>query len=133
MRSTPRLITAEEMRSYSGRVDIAVVEGEEVYVVAEDDDLTFDEIVARRRGRTLDCFLCVDALGTEPPDGRHQIPEEILIEAEMNNSRVGIDMLALSKPYGDIFDPEHWLYDSIRDNFTSVIKCYDYNDFREYT
>ena len=61
------------------------------------------------------------------------IPNEILAEAETNNSRVGIDLLALGKPFGGIFNPDHWMYDQIRDRAGSILNYYFINfDWQEH-
>lgn len=52
--------------------------------------------------------------------GAGHIDPEILDEAVSNNRQVGIDLLALGKPYGDIFRPGHWMYDQISDNYASI-------------
>jgi hypothetical protein len=44
------------------------------------------------------------------------ISEGLYSQAETMHDRVGIELLALGKPAGDIFNPEHWMYDSIRES-----------------
>ncbi len=49
------------------------------------------------------------------------VPLRVLEMAELANGCVGIDLLALGKPSGSIFDPEHWMYDGIRDRFGELL------------
>ena len=74
--------------------------------------------------RFMDYVGLVDALGCTPPESQgHQfVPPDILTKAIINNRRVGIDLLALGKPIGDIFNPGHWMYEDIRDNYTSILE-----------
>jgi hypothetical protein len=61
-------------------------------------------------------------LGLEVYDSgaSRNIPDGVMTKAIINDSRVGIDLLALGKPYGDIFNPDHWMYDETRDYFMSL-------------
>jgi len=56
------------------------------------------------------------------------IQNGVFSQAERNHDRCCIDLLALGKPYGDIFNPDHWMYDSIRDNFGSVLSYADFSN-----
>ncbi len=113
MRQTPRLITSVEMR----RLSEALITDEECQKF---DDIVTKRIGDRARARALsygDFFAC---LGNDPPSDHHTIPDEILNKAIINDAREGIELLALGKPAGDIFDPEHWMYDSVRDHFYAL-------------
>ena len=146
MRNKPRLITAEEMRDFDKRQSIhsmhpdliqpwepakaevpldatvpwvpAEVDGQEVWV----EDECERKLAAR--SRQLNGYF-----DTGPIDGCHVVPGDVLAEATINDCRMGIDLLALSKPAGSIMDPEHWLYDALRDNYADVM---DGHDFREW-
>ncbi len=62
---------------------------------------------------------CVGVLGTEhrPSPCTHHVPEEVMALAIAEAECVGIEYMALGKPAGSIFNPEHWMYESIRDQF----------------
>ncbi len=64
----------------------------------------FDEVEGR---------LDFEGLGFDVVDSliSRNVPPEIISEAIRNDSRVGIDLLALGKPGGDIFNPGHWMYE----------------------
>ena len=134
MRSTPKLLTAAEMRDQAHRAiehfdeqralheerrllmgsylsSEYTLEDPEVWLVEEPEQYVFASY-----------FGLFDRLGTDPPSGNHHIPQEILDIADISNNCVGIELLALGKSYGDIFDPEHWMYDSIRDYFASILE-----------
>ena len=54
-------------------------------------------------------------------DSTCNVPQRILNSIENNNGELGIDQLALGKPCGDIFPPDHFFYDAIRDHFASIL------------
>ena len=79
-----------------------------------------------RNGGTIahieDIYIC-GALGQPELDcfDRPNVPPDVLRTAIANDACVGIELLALGKPMGDIFNPEHWMYESTRDHFGSIL------------
>ena len=61
----------------------------------------------------------LDASGFEGEETYFHVPQEIMNKAR--NSYCDVDLLALGKPGGDIFNPDHWMYERTRDHFCDII------------
>ena len=59
--------------------------------------------------------------GYDGLDAGGSLPDGVFFRAELCHDRVGIDLLALGKPMGNVFEADHWMYDQIRDGFIDIL------------
>lgn len=129
MKNEPRFLTAEDIRNYAAEESIK-------------EELLFhdisDTVVSRKRRKYVRDPALPDQKWKYIKDEDHDygpachIDSAILQEAVIRNRCVGIELLALGKPYGSIFNPDHWMYDSISDHMCSMWTLGRYSDRRNF-
>ena len=116
MRTEPKLLTAVRIREFAHKT--IEEQGWECYITP----LQSPRYISSRK----DSYQTSSGLGDTMSIS---IDHKILCEAEIFDSCVGIEYLALGKVGGNIFRASY-LYEPIRDYFTSILKADYFADYR---